>query len=191
MGAFSSVSTWLLFRVSLPRLNVWLLEDFGGSLKGFCIHFLQVSPYRKSVSFGGKDPLSLSPLSLSLSLTKSGSLRLKWDGTHAVTRFRLSAKRWVHLNRRGRQFSRLLAAEVCASAVVMPDTPCCEVVSEYWLPNPFASFPFTSPPMRHRVPSHFNWTLQRIHILKGDTRHVKQNGCLYVTEVSCGIYEPP
>ena len=25
----------------------------------------------------------------------------------------------VHLNRRGRQFSRLLAAEVCASAVVM------------------------------------------------------------------------
>jgi hypothetical protein len=33
----------------------------------------------------------------------------------------------VHLNRRERQFSRLLAAEVCASAVVM-DTPCSEVV---------------------------------------------------------------
>jgi len=28
----------------------------------------------------------------------------------------------VHLNRWGRQFSRLLAAEVCASAVVMLDT---------------------------------------------------------------------
>jgi len=28
----------------------------------------------------------------------------------------------------GRQFSRLLAAEVCASAVVMLDTPCCEIV---------------------------------------------------------------
>jgi len=25
--------------------------------------------------------------------------------------------------------------------------------------TPFASFPFISPPMRHRVPSHFNWTL--------------------------------
>ena len=39
--------------------------------------------------------------------------------------------RWngqVHLNRRGRQFSRLLAAEVYASAVVMLDTPCSEVV---------------------------------------------------------------
>jgi hypothetical protein len=34
----------------------------------------------------------------------------------------------VHLNRRGRQFSRLLAAEVCASAVVMLDIPCSEVV---------------------------------------------------------------
>jgi len=34
----------------------------------------------------------------------------------------------VHLNRRGRQFIRLLAAEVCASAVVMLDTPRSEVV---------------------------------------------------------------
>jgi len=34
----------------------------------------------------------------------------------------------VHLNRRGRQFGRLLAAELSASAVVMMDTPCSEVV---------------------------------------------------------------
>ena len=34
----------------------------------------------------------------------------------------------VHLNRQGRQFSRLLSAEVCASAVVMLDTLCFEVV---------------------------------------------------------------
>ena len=37
----------------------------------------------------------------------------------------------VYLNRRGRHFSRLLAAEVCASTVVMLDTPCCEVV--WWV----------------------------------------------------------
>ena len=36
--------------------------------------------------------------------------------------------RRVHLNRQGRQFSRLLAAEVCVSAVVMLDTPSSEVV---------------------------------------------------------------
>ena len=35
---------------------------------------------------------------------------------------------WVHLNRRGRQFSQLLAAEVCAPTVVILDTPCSEVV---------------------------------------------------------------
>jgi hypothetical protein len=34
----------------------------------------------------------------------------------------------IHLNMRGRQFSRLLAAEVCASAAVIQDTPCSEVV---------------------------------------------------------------
>jgi hypothetical protein len=39
--------------------------------------------------------------------------------------------RWngrIHLNWRGRQFSRLLAADVCASGVVMLDTSCSEVV---------------------------------------------------------------
>jgi hypothetical protein len=34
----------------------------------------------------------------------------------------------VHLNRRGCQFSRLLAADMCAPAVVMLDTPCSKVV---------------------------------------------------------------
>ena len=59
----------------------------------------------------------------------------------------------VHLNRLGRQFSRLLAAEMCASTWVMLDKSCYEVVWEHWLPTPFASFPFTSPPVRHSVPS--------------------------------------
>jgi hypothetical protein len=60
--------------------------------------------------------------------SKCCRLHLKRDGTRAETRFRLSEKPTVHLNRRGRQFRRLLAAEVCASAVVMLDTPCSEVV---------------------------------------------------------------
>ena len=58
----------------------------------------------------------------------------------------------VHLNRWGRQFIRLLATEVCASAWVMLDTSRPEVAWEYWLHTPFASFPHTSPPVRHRVP---------------------------------------
>jgi hypothetical protein len=47
----------------------------------------------------------------------------------------------VHLNQRGRQFSRLLAAEVCASTVVMLDTPCSEVVWRVLANPPFASSP--------------------------------------------------
>jgi hypothetical protein len=69
----------------------------------------------------------------------------------------------VHLNRRGHQFSRLLAVEVCASAVVMLDTPCSEVVWRV-LATQFTSLPFTSLPVRHRVPSHFNWTLQATQV---------------------------
>ena len=42
--------------------------------------------------------------------------------------FLLGRKGRVHLNRRGRQFSRLLAAEVCASALVILDTPLSELV---------------------------------------------------------------
>ena len=76
----------------------------------------------------------------------------------------------VHLNRQGRQFSRLLAAEVCASALVMLDKPRSVVVWEYCLPTPFASFPFTSPPVRHRVPSGFKRTLTNISYHKGAYR---------------------
>jgi hypothetical protein len=88
-----------------------------------------------------------------------GRVRLKRDGTGAETRFRFRRNGQVHLNRRGRQFSRLLTAEVCALVGIMLDTPRSEVVREYWLPIPFASFPFTSPPVRHRVPSGFKRTL--------------------------------
>jgi len=65
----------------------------------------------------------------------------------------------VHLNRRRHQFSQLLEAEVCASAVVMLDTPYSEVVWRVLATHYFASFPFTSPPVCHHVPSHFNWNL--------------------------------
>ena len=51
----------------------------------------------------------------------------------------------VHLNQRGRQFSRLLAAEVCASAVVMLDTPCSEVVWRVLATHSIRQFPLHFP----------------------------------------------
>jgi len=51
----------------------------------------------------------------------------------------------VHLNRRGRQFSRLLAAEVCASAVVMLDTPCSEVLWRVLATRSIRQFPLHFP----------------------------------------------
>ena len=74
----------------------------------------------------------------------------------------------VHLYRRGCQFSRLLAAEVCASAIVMLDRPCSDTVHECWLPTPFASFLFISPPVLRRVPSDSVSTLP-LNIIQGNT----------------------
>ena len=67
----------------------------------------------------------------------------------------------VHLNRRGRQFSRLLAAEVCASAVVILDTPCSEVVWRVLATHSIRQFPlyFSCRASPCAVPSHFNWSL--------------------------------
>jgi len=45
----------------------------------------------------------------------------------------------------GGQFSRLLAAEVCASAVVMLDTPCSEVVSSVLATHSIRQFPLHFP----------------------------------------------
>jgi hypothetical protein len=51
----------------------------------------------------------------------------------------------VHLNRRGRQFSRLLSAEVCASAVIMVDTPFSEVVWRVLATHSIRQFPLHFP----------------------------------------------
>ena len=47
----------------------------------------------------------------------------------------------VHLNLRGRQFSRLLAAELCVSAVVMLDMPFSEVVWRVLATQSIRQFP--------------------------------------------------
>ena len=61
----------------------------------------------------------------------------------------------------GRQFSRLLAAEVCGiSGSNAGYTMFRGSVKWYWLPTAFASFPFTSPPVRHRV--HVTFQLESI-----------------------------
>ena len=52
----------------------------------------------------------------------------------------------VHLNRPGgRQFSRLLAAEVWSSAVIMLDTPCSEIVWRVLATHSISQFPLHFP----------------------------------------------
>jgi len=94
----------------------------------------------------------------------SGSrLRLKCDGTRTETRFRLSAKRTSLFKLAGGVSSVDYWQASCAhqpAGFVLLVRACVLLSCDaYWLPTPASCFPFTSPPVRHRVPSHFNWTL--------------------------------
>jgi hypothetical protein len=80
----------------------------------------------------------------------------------------------VHLNRRGHQFSRLLAAEMCASPVVMLDTPCSEVVWRVLAAHYIRQFSLHFPSSASRVLSHFNWTLPvfKLHAVGGSKQYL-------------------
>jgi len=98
-----------------------------------------------------------------------GKLRLKCDGTRAATRFLLSAKRTSPFkSAQGRQFNRLLAAELCASAVVMLDTSCSEVVWRVLATHSIRQYPLHFPSraspcaMTFQLEStHFCWRISR------------------------------
>jgi len=72
----------------------------------------------------------LTAVASSSAASYDGSLRVKCDGTRTgKTDLVFAAERTSSFKSAGgRQFSRLLAAEVCASAVVMLDKPCSDVV---------------------------------------------------------------
>jgi len=84
----------------------------------------------------------------------------KCDGTRAETRFGLSAKRTSPFKSAGALVQSTAGSRgVRISGSNAGYTTFWGRVQDYWLPAPFASFLFTSPLVRHRVPSHFNCSL--------------------------------
>ena len=86
-------------------------------------------------------------------------LRLKCDGTRAETRFRLSAKRTSPFESAGASGPSTTGSRVVRISYSNAGYAMFRGSVKSSLPTPFASFSFTSPPVRHRVPSHFNWTV--------------------------------
>jgi hypothetical protein len=79
----------------------------------------------------------------------------------------------VHLNRRRHQFSRLLAAEVCASAVVMLDTTRSEVVWRVLATHSIRQFPLHFP--SRASPCAITFQLDFSMITNDANVHVKLN----------------
>ena len=94
------------------------------------------------------------------SVSASITLRLKCDGTRAETRFRLSAKRTSPF-----KSARASLQSTTGSRVVRINgsnagyTMFRGSVKGTGYPPHSPVSPFTSPPVRHCVPSHLNWTL--------------------------------
>ena len=86
-----------------------------------------------------------------------GRGQLKCEVTRAETKFRLSAKRTSPFKSAGPSVQSTTDSRgVRISGGNAGYTVFRGSVKSATL---FASFPFTSPPVRHRVPSHFNWSL--------------------------------
>ena len=91
-------------------------------------------------------------------------VRLKCDGTRAETRFRLSLKRTSPFKSARASVQSTAGSRGVRISGSNARYTTFRGVWEYWLPIPFASFPFTSPPMCHRVPSGFKRTLPTLRM---------------------------
>jgi hypothetical protein len=140
----------------------WLSEDFNG---------MRTGRGGRSLSEASQYYLCPSFFLRLITLPHPASFKIREQTVYCVWNVMAHAQKpylvfWrngrIYLNRRGRQFSRLLVAEVCASAVVMLDVPCSEVVWRVLTTHLIRQFPFTFPIVRHSVPSHFNWTLPTV-----------------------------
>ena len=93
-------------------------------------------------------------------------MRLKCDGTRAETSFGLSAKRTSPLKSVGPSVQSIAGSRGVrisgSNAGYTKFRGTMKRCEGDWLLTPFASFPFTSHPLRHRVPSRFNWTLHPV-----------------------------
>jgi hypothetical protein len=89
----------------------------------------------------------------------------------------------VHLNQQGRQFSRLLAAEVCASAVVMLDTPCSEVVWRVLATHTIHQFPLHFP--SRASPRAITFQLESYFLSSKADTAIPTEAEVYFTVVNC------
>ena len=128
-------------------------------------HMSEVGERKESICFINDNPKQNSRRGSHSMIKTRGRGQLKCDGTRAGNIFRLLAKRTSPFKSAGASVQSTTGSRgmrisfYCGQQCWILHVP--RQCEGYWLPTPFASFPFTSPPVRHRVPSHFNWSLHR------------------------------
>jgi len=124
------------------EITKWLFDGFWGftAIPQFILTYVfEISKYETLLA---RIQISRPPI-----LMNKKGIKVSWNVmTHAQKPdFVFRRNGLVYLNWWGRQFIRILAAEVCASAVVMLDTPCSEVVWRVLATHSIRQFPFHFP----------------------------------------------
>ena len=115
-----------------------------------------------------------------------GRLRLKCDGARAETRFRLSAKRTSPFRSAGASVQSTAGSRgvrISGSNAGYTMFQGTAKSTGYPLHSPVS--PSLSPPMRHRVPSHFNWTLPTEQEVRWDSEPVWELGIRHKSAALC------
>ena len=89
-------------------------------------------------------------------------LRLKCDGTSAETRSGLSPKRTSLFKSAGASFQSTTGSRGVQVSGIHAGYTVFRGSVRVMATQSIRQFPFTSPPVRHRVPSGFNWTLRTV-----------------------------
>ena len=99
---------------------------------------------------------TIKPLYPAVSLVEESIARAERDGTRAETRIRLSPKRTSPFKSVGASVQPTTGSRgvriSSSNGSNAEQNTFWGKVELHWLPTPFACFPFTSPPVRHRVP---------------------------------------
>ena len=95
----------------------------------------------------------------------------------------------VHLNRQGRQFSRLLAAEVCAPAVVMLDTLCSDVVWRILAIHSIRQFPLHFPSRASPYAITFQLDSNNVMLLPPPLPKLKCHYFFLAFPFSCSVFK--
>ena len=131
--------------------------------------------------------ISLCGRNAEFSITTGGRAETERDGTRAETRFGFPAKRTSPFISAGVSVQSAAGSRGVRISGSNAGQTVSDTVHDCWLPPPFAFFPFTSPPVRFRVPSH---SISALHIYCASYWLIRYSPLSFCAVIFRGVFLP-